>query len=313
LLVNADNPGRFGLANNSSANREARVPIAGLSSAGYAYLTNNGNAAYDALIATLNHHLSRSFLLKVAFTHSRTVDNYQASPGTNYSGSALGNPYSLALNRGTSAQDIPNRLVMTGVWDIPGFKNGPFSPVLGHWALAGIATLQSGQAGVVTQNIGNGSFDSATGYGLILPGCKLVASGRVEDNIANYLNPGCATTQPLLAAGTSLSGLTPYQTPGSENYAVGPGGGYLVGAQTRGAFHAPFQQRTDLTLSKNFPLHSLLGEGGNLEFRAESFKISNNPIFSAPNASAGSPTFGAISSTIDSTGRQFQFALKATF
>lgn len=313
LLINGDDPIRPGVTTNSSANREARVPIAGLSSTGYSYLTNNGNSSYNAFIATLNHHLARSFLLKVAYTHSQTVDNFQASSGTNYSGSSLGNPYSLALNKGISAQDIPNRLVITGVWDIPGFKRGVLSPLLGHWALAGIATLQNGQAGVVTQNIGNGSFDSATGYGLLVPGCQLVASGRVEDHISNYLNPACATTQPLQAAGSSLTGLTPYQTPGGENYTVGTGGGYLTGTETRGAFHAPFEQRTDLTLSKNFPLHALLGEGGNLEFRAESFKIFNNPIFSAPNASAGAATFGAISSTIDNTGRQFQFALKATF
>ncbi|MDR3734670.1 MAG: TonB-dependent receptor [Acidobacteriaceae bacterium] len=312
LLINANNPGRFGLTTNSAKNRESRVPIAGLSSTGFSYLTNNANSSYNAFIATLNHHLSKGFLIKAAYTYSHTVDNFQASASTNYTGSALGNPYSLTLNKGTSAQDVPNRLVVTYVWDLPGFKHSRLNYVLGHWSLAGISIFQNGTAGVVTQSIGSNSFDSATGYGLLASGCSLVSSGRVEDHLNNYLNSSCASTQPLQAAGTVLTGLTPYQTAGSENYTVGTGGGYLVGTQTRGAFHAPFQQRSDLTLSKNFPLRKL-GPAGNVEFRAESFKIFNNAIFSAPASAAGVSTFGQISSTIDNTGRQFQFALKASF
>ncbi len=330
LFVNADNSftGRPGIpTTNSGANREYRVPIAGISSTGLSYLTNNGNSSYNAFIATLNHHLAKGFLVKAAYTYSHTVDNFQASSGTNYSGSTLGNPYSLAQNKGTSLQDVPQRLVVTYVWDIPGFKTGRLKYVLGHWSLAGISIFQSGTAGVVTQSIGSSSFDSASGYGVIAAGCNFRSSGRVQDHLNNYLNPACVSTQPLQAAGTTLSGLTPYQTAGAESYAVGTGGGYLVGTKTRGAFHGPFQQRSDLTLSKNFPVHAF-GPGGNLEFRVESFKIFNNAIFSSPNSAAtfvpgsgtatlnptnGNGSFGQISSTIDNTGRQFQFALKASF
>ncbi len=322
LLVNPSGPGRFGLAANSSANRDARVPIAGLSAAsGFTYLTNNAQSYYHAFIATLSHRFTQGFLIKAAYTHSKTEDNYQADPGTNYAGSALGNPYSLALNKGISGQDIPNRLVFTYVWDIPGFKRGTLSYVLGNWTLSGISTFQNGQAGVVTQTIGNGSLSGSSGYGYLKPNCKLVTGGRIQDHLNNYLDPNCVTLQPLQTAGTSLDGLTSQQTPGNGSYPVGAGGGYLLGQQTRGVFHAPFQSRSDATLSKNFPIH-LLGDSGNLEFRAEVFKLFNNAIFAAPNAAAITPyeattltsgTFGKITSTIDNTGRQFQFALKASF
>jgi Carboxypeptidase regulatory-like domain len=312
LLINSNSPGRFNLTTNTGKNRESRVPIAGLSSSGFSYLTNNANSSYNALIATLNHRFAKGFLVKAAYTYAKSIDNFDASSGTNYSGSALGNPYSLEENRGDSEQDIPNRLVFTYVWDLPGFRTGPLNYVLGHWALAGISTFQNGAAGVITNSSGTNSFDTAAGYGVLVPGCRLVASGRIEDHLTNYLSSTCASAQPLVTSGTVLSGLTPYQTPGSQSYTVGTAGGTLLGTSTRGAFFAPFQERTDLTLSKNFPVKAL-GEGGNIEFRAESFKIFNNAIFSAPASAVGSSTFGTITSTIDNTGRQFQFALKASF
>jgi hypothetical protein len=312
LLINSSNPGRFSLTTNTGKNRESRVPIAGLSSSGFSYLTNNANSSYNALIATLNHTFAHGFLVKAAYTYAKSIDNFDASSGTNYSGSALGNPYSLAENRGLSEQDIPNRLVFTYVWDLPGFRTGSFSYLLGHWALAGISTFQNGAAGVVTNSSSTNSFDTAAGYGVLTPGCQLVASGRTEDHLSNYLSSACASAQPLQASGTVLSNLSPYQTPGTQSYAVGAAGGTLLGTSTRGSFFAPFQERSDLTLSKNFPV-SALGEGGNVEFRAETFKVFNNAIFSAPASAVGSSTFGTITSTIDNTGRQFQFALKASF
>jgi hypothetical protein len=312
LLVNSSSPGRFGLTTNSGKNREARVPIAGVSSAGYSYLTNNANSSFNALIATLNHRFSKGFLVKAAYTFSKSIDNFDASSSTNYSGSALGNPYSLEANRGDSEQDIPNRLVFTYVWDLPGFKKGLLSPVLGHWALAGISTFQNGAAGVITNSSSTNSFDTAAGYGVLTPGCQLVASGHIQDHLNNFLSSTCATAQPLLAAGAVLSDFSPYETAGTQNFTVGTGGGTLLGPSTRGSFFAPFQERSDVTLSKSWPVKGL-GESGNIEFRAEAFKVFNNPIFSAPASAVGTSTFGTITSTIDNTGRQMQFALKASF
>jgi hypothetical protein len=75
----------------------------------------------------------------------------------------------------------------------------------------------------------------------------------------------------------------------------------------------PFQQRWDFALTKKFPLRRVLGEQGNLEFRSEFFKLFNSPIFSNPVSNVDSGSFGRISSTIDTTGRVIQFALKLNF
>lgn len=319
LLVNAANPGRFGLTENSSANREARVPYAGITSTGFTEIVNEAFSSYNGLLVTLTHRLTKNFLLKAAYTYSKSTDNFPASASTGYGGSGqIGNQYWLALNKGTSEQDIPNRLVVTYVWDLPGFKTGRLSYLLGNWSLAGITTYQNGLPGVITQSIGSTSLVTAAssgsnGYGVVLRNCQLVASGSVENHLDNYLDSACVSTQPLLAAGQSFGPYLPYLTPGDQTYTIAAGGsGRLIGSETRGIFRAPFQERWDMTLSKNFPVRAF-GEGGNLEFRAESFKVFNNAIFSAPNSTAGTANFGQITSTVDSTGRQFQFALKLSY
>jgi hypothetical protein len=316
LLVNAANPGRFGLTTDSSANRDARVPYAGISSTTLTMIENEAFSSYNALLVTVTHRLTKNFLLKAAYTYSKSIDNFPASPSTGYGGSGqIGNQYSLALNKGTSEQNIPNRLVVTYVWNLPGFKTGRFSYFLGSWVLAGITTYQNGLPGVITQSTAAPSLVGASGYGVLVPSCQLVASGAVEDHLNNYLNSSClANPQPtLLSSGQSFGPYSTYLTAGDQSYTITPGGsGRLIGAETRGVFRAPFQERWDVTLSKNFKIRTL-GEAGNLEFRAESFKLFNNPIFSAPSSAVGASNFGVINSTVDDTGRQFQFALKLSF
>jgi hypothetical protein len=313
LFVNAQNPGRFGLTTNSSTNREARVPIAGVSSSGLTYLQTIARTWYDALGVTLTHPLTKNFLLKAAYTYSRSLDNYQGNTGANYqAGSNEGNPYDIDLNKGVSEYNVPQRFVFTYVWNLPGFKDGPLRYALGGWVLSGISTYQSGLPGTVTQSIGNTSLTGTTGFGVINQGCQLVASGAVHNHLKNYLNSSCVSAQPLLAAGSTFGPTSVYGTPGDQTFTVGTGGGRRLGNPTYGAFYAPFQRRDDITLAKQFPIRAL-SETANLEFRAEAFKLLNNTLFAAPASAAGANTFGNITGTIDNTGRQLQFALKLGF
>ena len=315
LLVNSSSPGLFGLTTNSSANRDARAPINGLGVNGLREFDHAAFTSYNALLATVTHPLARSFLFKAAYTFSKSIDPYTVGVDGNY-GTGVGNEYVLGLSKGLSEQHSPNRLVATYVWDIPSFKSGVGKTVLGGWSLAGITTYQNGFAQTVTQNSGNTTLTGSTGYGLLTSGCKLVASGRVEDHLNNFLNSSCAQAQPLLTSGTSFSGYSAYEAPAASStvsYTISPNGsGRLLGHSTRGAFLAPFQQRWDTTLSKHFHAPAF-GDKGDVEFRAEAFKLFNTPIFSAPASVAGASTFGHITSTVDTTGRQFQFALKVNY
>jgi hypothetical protein len=166
--------------------------------------------------------------------------------------------------------------------------------------------------GTITQSISN-SLSGTSGYALVTPGCNVVTGGDPGDHTNTYLNVGCVSLTPQLNGGQTFGPLSTFEGPGSQNYTITPGGtGRLQGPVTRGFFRAPFEKRWDVALSKKFPL-KMVSEKTSLEFRAEAFKVFNNPIFSGPAATAGTATYGRITSTVDNTGRQLQFAAKVTF
>jgi hypothetical protein len=312
LLVNANNPARFGLVTNSAANRNSRVPIAGFSIGGIGEITDNGKAFYDAFVLTVTHRFAKRFFFKAAYTFSKTIDNSLSSQGFDIGGTTAGNQFIPDLNKGLADFDIRHRLVATYVYELPGVKNRVADLFAGHWQLSGITIMQSGLPGQITQTISD-SLSGTSGYGLVLPGCNLVTGGDPGDHLNTYLNPACVSVTRQFTGGQTFGPLSPFESPGDQTYTITPGGtGRLQGPVTRGFFRAPFEKRWDVALSKKFPLKRI-NERTNLEFRAEAFKVFNNPIFAAPSASAGTTTFGRITGTVDNTGRQLQFAAKIVF
>jgi hypothetical protein len=315
LLVNANNPGPFGLTTNDASNRDARAPIPAFGADGIFEITDSGKSFYDALLLTVSHQFGHGLFFKAAYTWSKNLDNYPASTGFDINGNAAGNQFIEDLNKGPAAQDIPQRLVITYVYDLPSPKEGRIlKAALGGWTFSGIATLQSGFPGTIFQNTDGNTLSGNDGYGVLIPGCQLVNSGSVTSKLNDYLNPACVTSTPLLSGGTKFGPLSKYEGPGNQFYTITPGGvGQLQGTSTRGAFFAPFQKRWDVGLSKRFFV-SALGEGGNIEFKAQAFKITNTPIFNGPtDTTVGDAAFGRITSTIDNSGRQLQFAIKLNF
>jgi hypothetical protein len=186
-----------------------------------------------------------------------------------------------------------------------------------------VYTLQSGLPFTVSSTNGGG-LAGLTGSVTLranYAGCSnALPSGSVESNLNSAVNPACFAAVPNVNAGTVLSGYNPQEGNGSGTYVVGANGvvgdsgvGSLFGNIGRNTYHGPQEHRFDLALSKQFPVHKILGEKGNIMFRAEAFKVFNNVIFSNPAANISNSTFGHITSTLDSTGRILQLALKVGF
>ena len=145
---------------------------------------------------------------------------------------------------------------------------------------------------------------------------NMVSSGPAQQTLNGYVNPACFAQVANIPNGTVLTGLSPQQGPGGGSYTVGNNGvagdsgiGTLFGSSGRNILRGPAESRFDLALTKIFRIH----EAVNLTFRAEAFKVFNNPIFSNPQNNISNSTFGRITSTIDSTGRILQLALKLNF
>lgn len=322
LLANAAHPGFGGLTVNSNNNSGARVNIPGYSSEGLDLAETQGLSNYNAFTLELQHPFAKSLQFKMAYTYSKSLDN-DSGGSTSDLGGFDNNQLDPSVSYGPSNFNTPQRLVFQYVWTVPGPTHGWAGRTLGGWGLSGTWTLQSGMPFDVTSSFGGGLF-GMTGYSTAnaatCSGGGPIKTGSIESNLSDYLNKTCFATPTTVAKGTVLTGLNPNGTPGSESFTIGgdpsspkdPGVGTLFGTLGRNTLQRPHEQRFDMALLKNFAMPQL-GEGGNLQLRAEAFKLFNNVIFSGPSSNVDSATFGAITSTIDGTGRIIQLAIKLSF
>jgi len=322
LIAANGHPNGITVAQNSNANATIRVPVPGFAPAGLNLVTNEGYSHYDGFILELSHAFSHGFQFKMDYTQSRSTDNDSGPTGSDLD-SFQGNQLASQFNRAVSDFNQPHRFVFTGVWNLPGPKTGWMGQTIGNWGLSGVYTIQSGFPFSISSTSGGGlaGLSGSVTVRANYAGCpSLTTSGSTEARLNNYLNASCFVAVPNLPAGTALTGLSPQQGPASGTFPVGSNGvtgdsgvGSLFGVAGRNLVQGPAEQRFDLALTKVFPVHKLLGEAGNLTFRAEAFKVFNNPIFSNPAANISVSTFGRITSTLDSTGRILQLALKLNF
>ncbi len=336
LLVNSSNPLVYNNAliagtgqtngvtviQNSNANASIRVPVPGFSPSGLNLVTNQGYSHYNGFILSASHAFANNFQFKMNYTFSRSTDN-DSGPSTSDLDSFSNNQLLPNTNRGVSDFNQPHRLVFTGVWDLPGPKTGWLGHTVGGWGLSGVYTLQSGLPFSITSTTGaglaglNGSVSIRANSGSCT---NLLTPGSTQQNLNNYINAACFTAVPNLPAGTLLTNATPQQGSGSGTYMIGNNGvtgdtgvGSLFGIVGRNILHGPSEQRFDLSLAKVVRIPRLLGEAGSVQFRAEAFKLFNNAIFANPQANISTSTFGHITSTLDTTGRILQLALKLNF
>ncbi|HEX4951673.1 MAG TPA: carboxypeptidase-like regulatory domain-containing protein, partial [Blastocatellia bacterium] len=217
LLRNANNPGALGITTNSSANRDARVPIIGFSTGGLGMITGAGASTYNALLATVNRRFARGLFLKAAYTFSKSLDNNSA--GIDFDISTVNhNQFLPELSKGLSEYDIKHRLILTYVYDVPAPRQSWLKHVLGNWSLSGMTIWQSGFPGSVFQNIGTSSLSGSAGRANLIPGCDLYTKGSTKERLDGYLNFACVQNTPLLAAGTSFGPLSPIEGPGNQTY-----------------------------------------------------------------------------------------------
>lgn len=305
------------ITTNSTSNVNARVGILGFTSTGLNTVTNNGHSSYNALAFTVSRRVGNMFL-QSAYTFSKALDNNSGAPTQDLANSG-GNQLDTRGLKALSNFDRTNRLQVTYQYSIPGFADGRFHQALGHWAIGGLTTFQSG----LPVTIGCGSCPSNL-FGLT-PSSTFP---NVIGNLANLMKPGSpqnftgtgvfnssvlaptATNQP----GTTLTGLNSFGGPGNGSFPVGgltvASGNSVLGNLGRNVpqVRGPFQQDWDFFVTKDFPLTDRYG----LQFRADLFNIFNHPNFTIDNVTFGSPAFGIYDNTVGNP-RIAQLALRFHF
>ncbi len=307
--------------------------------------STDGDSWYNALQTSLVKQVSQGLQFGTTFTWSRLVDTTQGDIGSNDEGANFpSDPFNSRFDKGPTAFDAKFNLRINEVYTIPNIHaDGFFAGFLKGWQWSNILSAQSGypfqcmvQYGVNPSNSEMGIED--IGGDLSNDRCALVTAANIADGSATALNPNAVAYNPkTVITGKAGQWFNPnmFTLPDPEcfafNQSVGsPAPCGVLGSSSRGLMRGPGQFDWDLSLVKNTHLR-WLGEGGNLQFRAEIFNILNHTNFAFPyqnnfNAnyqaivSAGtgangtnvSPTAGQVTNTLINA-RQIQFALKFQF
>jgi hypothetical protein len=220
----------------------------------------------------------------------RETDSFWLEGGQSTSAfSAAANNYNLKGERALSSFDVPHRLVVSYVPDLPFGKQkkflstlpGALDRIVSGWGVNGISTFQSGfPLGLTTSTNLTNSFGGASRPNST--GTSAELNGPAQDRLNEWFDITQFKAPPASTFGNAGRNLPDVRTHGVANY--------------------------DFTVFKN----TRITERYQLQFRTEVFNLFNRVQFGRPGVSLGTSTFGVISSQINNP-RLVQFALRLNF
>jgi hypothetical protein len=246
-----------------------------------------GDGNYQSLQMQIDKQYSSGLTFSAAYTISKTIANVFESDATEaFPHNAL---YNARFNRTLEPNDLPQRLVLSYLYDLPFGKGKKFlssgvaSSILGTWQFSGITVLQKGTplriAGADNTNLYD--FSLSVGRG-----------NRLKDPV---LANGARTTQRYFD--TSAFSQAPTFTVPTDS---------LTQPQLRNYGRRNF----DIAVMRNQPI----AERYNLQLRADITNFFNTPALSLGTGSSvtiGTPQFGQV--LAGGAPRNIQLALRFTF
>ena len=247
------------------------------------YSQANGVGNYSGLETSVQRRYYNGLSLEAAYTWSKNT----------------GTTYEQTTSNALSGSDVPQRLVLSYLYELPFghgktfAASGPASAVLGGWRTSGVYTFSSGMPFTVTSG-GNYSSDidiygNATSLPNVTGPQKIV--GKVNCWFYTSLNKNCpalspATTDPYVLPTTA----NPYGNGGINN------------------LRGPHTDVFDFALMRDFDIR----EKASMQFRWEVFNLTNSVLFAQPDSGL---LDGGVSSITSLAGdpRIMQFALRLSF
>jgi len=253
------------------------------------YRPNIGEARYNGLQVVMQKRFNRGLSATASYVWSKAIDT--GGPGNNSgNGTSIEDIYNVRLDKSVSNLDVPHRVVMSSVWEMPFFRHSKVRfarGVLGGWQAAGTYIWQRGTPITVTTS----NTLSGIGFAALEP-------NRVAGSVAGY-DVDLARTN--ARAGKLWFNPAAYTAPAS--FTIGNA------ARNYGDLRRDNYRNVNLSMARNFVLH----ERWRAQLRGEFINAFNQVVFGTPGRDVTTPsTFGVIT-TQGNTPRTVQLVLRITF
>ena len=280
----------------------------------YLWVTADSPSIGDSFYRALQTKVQKRFGSGGVLTGSYTWSHFEGtadvlSPWLEADRFGVGGAYGIQDNnninpgeRSLSSFDLPHRLVISYVVDLPFGRNRRFlsnaggikGGLVSGWSFNGVSTFQSGfplafitaNQNTLVKNFAAGFAGPGTGAGTTRPnfvaGCNPVFPGTETQRIQRYFNTSC------------------YTIPGPFEFGNEPRVSPLLRAQGIANFDFAVSKKTAVT------------ERFNLEFRSEFFNLMNRKQLGPPNTQVGAAQFGQVTTQIN-LPRLVQFGLRLGF
>lgn len=221
-----------------------------------------GNSTYHGGFIRAEKRMSDGLSFLAHYTFSKFLDDVEAANEFGATGSYM-DAYNRRLDKGLSGSDVPHRLVVTLLYELPKFKSsGLVNGVFGGWKIGVLETAESGPAfTVITAANTTNAFPA----------------GSLRPNLLH--DPALPSDQRAVSRWFDTSAFT--------NPAP-----YTFGNSPRSGMRAAPVVTTDATLEKSFSL----SERWRFDVRGELYNLLNHAIFNIPDFTLGDAAFGTVSS-----------------
>ena len=248
------------------------------------FYNQDGNSFYHSWVSKIEKRFSSGFTLLGSHTWSKNIGDVCGNAASgNTSGCGFQDLRDLTLERSVDNQDVPQRFVVSGLYEVPfgrGQKFGSNMPkaldyIFGGWGLGSIVTWASGRPYSVTIN---GNPANTGSHGVV---------NRPNVNGDPHLDGDRRTLQEDFDTAVFSR---------QEAFQIGTLGRNTM--RQRAAFNWDFAALKDFVITEDV----------RLQFRFESFAFTNTPRFGQAGNVFGTANFGRITSA--GTPRNNQFGLK---
>ena len=244
-------------------------------------LENTAQSWYDAGYVTFRHRYAHGLTLVANYTYAKDLSNAPDFRSPMYEAAIPQNNSNLDAEKGPAC-DIRHRFALTGVYDIPAWKQSRWAELTTQgWRLSTIYQIQSGYP--LTISVFGDTANAGTALG----------ENPIRAN---------ATGKPVFTSGTRNANAW------FNTAAFAAPAAYTFGDVGRNSVYGPGMQSLDFALVRGFAIT----EKANFEIRGEVYNALNKVNLDTPNRFVNTAGFGTITDAMN-PARQIQLSARVSF